>query len=197
MYKFTNPLALTFLVVKGPNNLIGRHSLARLWPREFERFREATCENFKIGNTESKSNSYNQINLTKVDGDNSELKSKAKSISKAKPKPNSGKQGGDLKAKALPAKINAREVNRPAPVSAPPPPPSSMPLQPAQTGFDAGTPGDASDVIWPPRRPLPKLPDGEITQAVGAAYCKKLCAFTTKYSTVERVVLEGLQLLWF
>ena len=50
-----------------------------------------------------------------------------------------------------------------------------MPLQPAQTGFDAGNPGDASDVIWPEHRPLPKLPDGEITQAVGEAYCKVIC----------------------
>ena len=79
-------------------------------------------------------------------------------------------------AKALPAKIKACESNRPAPVHSPPPPPSATPLQPAQTGFDAGTSTDASDVTWPPRRALPKLPDGEITQAVGIAYCKKLCA---------------------
>ena len=56
LHKFTNNLALTFLVVKGPNNLIGRHSIARLWPREFERFRQATCENYKIiDNSEIKS----------------------------------------------------------------------------------------------------------------------------------------------
>ena len=54
LYKFKNDLALTFLVVKGPNNLSGRHSLARLWPREFERFKQATCENYRIiGNSES------------------------------------------------------------------------------------------------------------------------------------------------
>ena len=35
------------MVVKGPNCLIGRHSLARLWPQEFERFRKATCANYK------------------------------------------------------------------------------------------------------------------------------------------------------
>ncbi|MCP4393655.1 MAG: retroviral-like aspartic protease, partial [Alphaproteobacteria bacterium] len=137
LHKFTKPLALTFLVVRGPNNLIGRHSLARLWPTEFERFKQATCKNFKIGNSENKSNSCNQIN--KVDKDNSVLNLKSKQNSKTKPKPNSGKQGGDLAAKALPAKIKARESNRPAPVHSPPPPPSAMLLQPAQTGFDAGT----------------------------------------------------------
>ena len=31
---FSNPVALTFLVVKGPNCLIGRHSLEHLWPAE-------------------------------------------------------------------------------------------------------------------------------------------------------------------
>ena len=46
LQKLTKPLALTFLVVKGPNNLVGRHSLARLWPTEFKAFKDATCENF-------------------------------------------------------------------------------------------------------------------------------------------------------
>ena len=110
LHKFTNPLALTFLVVKGPNNLIGRHSLARLWPREFERFKQATCENFKIiGNSEIKSNSCNQIN--KVDKDNSDVKSKSTVKPKAKPKPKFGKQEGELAPKVLPAKNKARELN--------------------------------------------------------------------------------------
>ena len=47
LYKLSNnPLDLTFLVVDGPNNLVGRHALARMWPSEFQRFKEATCENF-------------------------------------------------------------------------------------------------------------------------------------------------------
>ena len=33
----TVPLTLTFLVVDGPNNLVGRHALARMWPTEFQR----------------------------------------------------------------------------------------------------------------------------------------------------------------
>ena len=44
-------MALSFLVVNGPNCLIGRHSLARLWPSEVARFREKTCENYKILST--------------------------------------------------------------------------------------------------------------------------------------------------
>ena len=84
LHKFTNNLALTFLVVKGPNNLIGRHSLARLWPREFERFKQATCENYKIiGNSEIKSTNCNQINKVEQDYSNvnsvSNVKSNAKS----------------------------------------------------------------------------------------------------------------------
>ena len=43
----SKPKALTFLVVKGPNCLVGRHSIARLWPQEFERFKLATCANYK------------------------------------------------------------------------------------------------------------------------------------------------------
>ena len=54
--KLTKPLALTFLVVKGPNNLVGRHSLARLWPTEFKAFKESTCKNY--GTTKS----FNVIN---------------------------------------------------------------------------------------------------------------------------------------
>ena len=41
-----SPLSLTFLVVNGPNNLIGRIGLASLWLTEFDRFRQATCYNF-------------------------------------------------------------------------------------------------------------------------------------------------------
>ena len=63
--KFTKPLALTFLVVKGPNNLVGRHSLARLWPAEFKAFKDATCENFGT-NKSSQIISTTQINSSNV-----------------------------------------------------------------------------------------------------------------------------------
>ena len=72
-------------------------------------------------------------------------------------------------SKISPSKIKAREKDGPAPS----PPPASIP---AQTSFEAGKPADASDVTsWPPRRDLPELPVGPITQEVGIEYCKKLC----------------------
>ena len=43
-----NPIMLTFLVVNGPNNLVGRHSLARLWPSAFEQFKNSTTQNVAI-----------------------------------------------------------------------------------------------------------------------------------------------------
>ena len=66
------------------------------------------------------------------------------------------------------AKLKARE-NGPAPSPAP----ASLP---AQTCFGAERPDGACDVTsWPPRRDLPELPAGPITQEVGIEYCKKLC----------------------
>ena len=47
VHKFSNDLALTFLVVRGPNNLLGRHSLARLWPNEFENFKQINVKIIK------------------------------------------------------------------------------------------------------------------------------------------------------
>ena len=61
---------LTFLVVKGPNNLIGRHSLARLWPKEFEQFKAVATNNYKLGlpknNKKSKSKTVNKTQVNKV-----------------------------------------------------------------------------------------------------------------------------------
>ena len=34
----------------------------------------------------------------------------------------------------------------------------------------------SDDVIWPERRPMPPLPEGEITQEIGEAFCKQICA---------------------
>ena len=38
----------TFIVVKGPNNLIGRHTLARLWLEEFDKFKSVATSNYKL-----------------------------------------------------------------------------------------------------------------------------------------------------
>ena len=134
VHKFTNNLALTFLVVKGPNNLIGRHSLARLWPREFERFKQVTCKNYKIlGNTEIKSTNCNQINKVEHNNANvnsvfnaaqqqnssqdysnvnsvSNVKSKAKSnVVESQTNPKS-KPVKEFARKISPAKIKPREI---------------------------------------------------------------------------------------
>ena len=55
---FNDAIPLTFLVVTGPNNLIGRHSLERLWPREFKAFKNVTGKNVcqpKVGQTNTMS----------------------------------------------------------------------------------------------------------------------------------------------
>ena len=80
LHKFSKPLALTFLVVKGSNNLVGRHSLACLWPTEFKAFKETTCKNYGISKS-SNDTSSNQINSTNVDKNNKKL-SRSKSNSK-------------------------------------------------------------------------------------------------------------------
>ena len=47
LYHVTNnPFDLTFLVVDGPNNLVGRHALASMWPVEFKAFKDVTTANF-------------------------------------------------------------------------------------------------------------------------------------------------------
>ena len=82
LHKFSKPLALTFLVVKGPNNLVGRHSLARLWPTEFKAFKETTCKNYGISKS-SNVLASNQIKSTNVDKNNKKP-SNSKSNSKKK-----------------------------------------------------------------------------------------------------------------
>ena len=72
LQKFSKPLALTFLVVRGPNNLVGRHSLARLWPTEFKAFKETTCKNYGISKS-SNVLASNQIKSTNVDKSNKKL----------------------------------------------------------------------------------------------------------------------------
>ena len=63
-------IPVTFIVVKGPNSLLGRHTLARLWPREFEQFKTVATNNYKLGlpknNNESKSLIVNKTQANKV-----------------------------------------------------------------------------------------------------------------------------------
>ena len=51
-------------------------------------------------------------------------------------------------------------------------PPSSSPKPTQPVAADRAAPAET----WPARRALPPLPEGEITQEVGEAHCKKLCA---------------------
>ena len=70
-------LPLTFLVVKGPNNLIGRHSLARLWPKEFEQFKAVTTNNYNNYNkglaSKNKKSKCQNVNKTQINKVNSEV----------------------------------------------------------------------------------------------------------------------------
>ena len=82
-----DPIMLTFLVVKGPNNLIGRHSLARLWQEAFERFKNSTCENLAISkdilsNVSSVKSATVQSTSSNNSSKSNYTKSKSKSHSK-------------------------------------------------------------------------------------------------------------------
>ena len=44
---FKNPIPLTFLVITGPNCLIGCHGLLMLYPRQLKAFKNATGQNLK------------------------------------------------------------------------------------------------------------------------------------------------------
>ena len=155
---------------------------------------ESNCK--QINKTElSNVNSASILNDTSPVPNVNKSNVKVKAQNKVqKPKANPKSKPQNAKVNELPpnspAKIKARELNRPAP----PPPLASIP---AQTRFDAGNPTDASDVTWPPRRELPELPVGEITQDVGIAYCKKLSQFIPKFSIMVKGVSEGLLLPWY
>ena len=96
LHKLSNkPIPLTFLVVDGPNNLVGRHALARMWPAEFQALKNATTENFvkpfdyekhyeKLGSKNKNSNSNKSSNVVKANKINTSKKtpkSKSKLVS--------------------------------------------------------------------------------------------------------------------
>ena len=147
LHKFSKPLALTFLVVKGPNNLVGRHSLARLWPTEFKAFKETTCKNYGISKSLNATSS-NQINSTNVDKNNKKLsKSKSNSKNSNYSEENRGHLSNSAKvgipAKVIPAKVKARENDASPHLLQPSSSPSPTLTQPVQTG------NEASERPWP------------------------------------------------
>ena len=240
IFKFSDNMPLTFLVVKGPNCLIGRHSLAKMWPTEFSMFKQSTCENKKVydnlktagvnkvsnqlasdclhqhvdhassepninkvssvhnlqsqtvNNLKTVGNSNTKANVQQIQTDNSNPVSSSKpqitqqsskhnsiiNMTKAdQNSKNSKKSRKKSKAKSRSedagisrANLNARENEQPAP-------PAPLPTRnPVQTGFQAGnSAAAATDPSWPPRRELPKLPDGPISEEMAREYCQKLC----------------------
>ena len=229
--KFSDSMPLSFLIVKGPNCLIGRHSIARLWPSVLAAFRKKTCENFKIFGSsgiksskacgqinkieqasesdlstpchlsdspkdhESKSqcplvtikpsvhasdgldggdgeHHAKQIHVNSVNTTNtSKSTNKSKSKNKSKPKAKS-KSKTNLNSKSSALQIETRN-NLPAKSETD----ACLPAKISRAISPTTVPSDAHDVIasWPPRRKLPELPDGPISQELGIEYCKKLC----------------------
>ena len=87
---FNESFPLTFLVVTGPNNLIGRHSLERLWPREFKAFKNVTGKNVcqpKVSQT----NTCVKEPVTNSDNSNDAIINSCTSASKCKNKSSSSK----------------------------------------------------------------------------------------------------------
>ena len=107
---FSNPLALTFLVVKGPNNLVGRHSLERLWPAEFLAFKQVTCKNMcqtQVSQITHVNTSVptNIESTVKVCKSSSKCKNKNKNkVSKLQNSKNSDRSGGES-GQSVPAKV--------------------------------------------------------------------------------------------
>ncbi|MCP4238590.1 MAG: RNA-directed DNA polymerase, partial [Aestuariibacter sp.] len=85
-----------------------------------------------------------------------------------------GESGQQIRVKSgFPRASVSPHLSSPSSTPSQTPPPQHVPCaDPVQTGF----PGKSDDVIWPERRTLPQLPDGEITQEIGEAFCKKICA---------------------
>ena len=131
-----NPLSLTFLVVEGPNNLIGRHALARMWPNKFNRFKQATCANFVKPYSYDNSKQCDVIEANKIQSiretkQKSKPKSKPKTSSKKGSKGTFGNSALNPAGKGVPAQ-NARALE--ARVHEPRPPPLPLPRLLQQTG---------------------------------------------------------------
>ena len=96
--KFTDPKPLTFLVVNGPNNLVGRYSLELLFPAEFNAFKDVTCKNMRNTNCDSIKPNCKSQNICKTQ---TKSKKESKSNSKSKTK----ELGNIVSAPICPAQI--------------------------------------------------------------------------------------------
>ena len=178
MPEFKNPIPLTFLVVSGPNNLLGRHSLERLWPREFNAFKNVTSVGVDASNqprlnhagacvtnsvaevspretvnkkqVKTCSGSQKSSNNNSVVINNSWKNKNVQNVSKTK--------GNNVqKSKTVSQRAPAgRSVQH----STPPPTPPSPHVAPAKP--------DA--IQWPDRRVLRTFLEGEVTEEIGEAF---------------------------
>ena len=121
-----SPLSLTFLVVNGPNNLIGRHALALMWPTEFNRFKQATCANFVKPYIYDNAKQCDVIKANKIQ---SIRETEQKSKPKSKPKTSSKKGSkGTFDNSALNPAGRVPAQNARALEARVPRPPSRLPL---------------------------------------------------------------------
>ena len=199
---FRDNIPLTFLVVAGPNNLIGRHSLELLWPKEFQAFKNVTgrnvCQPKVSQHTEEPATNSSNIHYgtaaSKCKRKNSTSKSNNETIQSRGPNrlgneswepgsedvikhKNVNSNSNSVSSRPVGANIFPRENPHLPPAPSPTPSQTPPPLpQRVRTTRRVRT-GKSDDVIWPDRRPLPQMPpDEEVTQEIGNAFCKKLCA---------------------
>lgn len=191
--KFTDPKPLTFLVVNGPNNLVGRYSLELLFPTEFNAFKDATCQNMSENtNCDSIKPNCKSQNICKT-----QTKSKKESKSNSKFK-KTKELGNSVSAPICPAQIRPRTEAGPQHLNSPPPSFSQTPpraAQPVQSGSaDAGKSNDVTQQQqqpWPDRRPLPPMPEGIITKEIGQAHLKKIFAVYSEVFDGKKGTFRG------
>ena len=96
------------------------------------------------------------------------------------PEDNSGESNSNLRAKSSHLKFPSQlqtaeqvESSFQAPLLRVPNRLNPAHASPHVTQTASAMAGD--DVIWPPRRPMPPMPEGEITQQVGEEFCRRIC----------------------
>ena len=71
IHKFNEVYPLYFIVLSGPNNLLGRYSLKCLWPKEYEAFKNVCEPNVVSSHSGSLTNQItNKVNPRKMSDEN-------------------------------------------------------------------------------------------------------------------------------
>ena len=158
----TKEVALDFFVIDGPNNLLGRYGLEKLWPSEYNVLRNVATENAAVLQQQRK------IGIPGVGGPLSTGSSNEVHNSRRIPSVGEHKSGT----------VAANEVHN-----------SSRSVGGADTNIigimrtSVGADASLSDATaeasiataLPEKRNIPPFPVGEITQEVGERYCKLIC----------------------